>query len=110
MGTAAFEAAGPWPEVIGEQQCDTALSLVREDEQRFGIRPLHDRRPGRTAGVDNTKPFAPMRRLVLGALETACNRMALPEFGKLRPICLIRDIAARLGRQDGVERRAPDAG
>ena len=41
MRTAAFEAASPEPDVIGKQQRDAALAFMRQDQERFGIRPLH---------------------------------------------------------------------
>src|SRR5438067_2100705 len=83
---------------------------MRKDKEWFGLRPLHHGRPGGAAGVHDAKPLAPMRRPFLGAVKPARYRMALPEVSKLRakrPVC---NVAARLSRQNGIERRAPDAG
>ena len=76
----------------------------------FCVRSLHDRRAVGVPGIDDAEPFAPFRRRRVGAFEAARHRMALAEFGERRAKRLLGDIAARLGRQDGVERGAPDAG
>ena len=51
-----------------------------------------------------------MRRVLVGAFEAARDRMALAEVGELCAERAVVHPAARLGRQDDVERRAPDAG
>ena len=51
-----------------------------------------------------------MRRICVRAFEPARHRMALAEIGERGAKCAVGGAAARLGRQDDIERRAPDAG
>ena len=51
-----------------------------------------------------------MRRIARGAFEIAGHRMALAKLGEAGVEAAFGDVAARLRRQDGIERRAPDAG
>src|SRR3954453_18984847 len=54
--------------------------------------------------------MAPMWWVGVGALERAGNRVAFADFGETGPIGLFGGLAARLGRQNGIERGAPNAG
>src|SRR6266436_889809 len=105
MRPAAFESAGPEPDVIREQQRDAALAFMRKDKERFCIRPLHHGCSVGAAGVHDAKPLAPMRRLIFGAVKPARYRMALPEVSELRAKRPIGDVATRLCRQNGIKRR-----
>src|SRR5438067_13901221 len=110
MRSAALVAARPQPDVVGEEQGDAAFALAREQQQRLVVRPLQDGGTLGRARIDQTEPAAPVRGLFIGAFETARDRMALAEIGELRAKAAFGHAAARLGRQDHVERRAPNAG
>ena len=54
--------------------------------------------------------MAPVRRIAVGALQAARHRMAPAGCGEECAEAALGHLAARLRRQDRVERRAPDAG
>ena len=110
MRSAALVAARPQPDVVGQEERDAAFAFARKQQQRLVVGPLHDGCAFGGAGVDEAEPAAPMRRILIGAFEAARHRMALAEIGQLRAEGTVGGAAARLGRQDDVERRAPDAG
>ena len=107
---AALVAARPQPDVIGEQQRHPAFALAREHQERFLVGAVHHDRAVRAAGVDQSEPAAPVRWAGVGADQAARHRMPFAEVAQLRAKRHLDGFAARLRRQDLLERRAPNAG
>ena len=84
MRAAAFVAARPQPDVIGQQQRDAAFAFARQHQERLVVRALHHGGAGGALGVDQPEPAAPVRRIAVRAFEPARHRMALAGLGEPR--------------------------
>ena len=85
MRAAAFIAARPQPDVVGQQQRDAALLLAREHQQRLAVGPVHHACvPVVRLVLTRRNQWLQCGGSVLRALQAARHRMALAEIGQGR--------------------------
>ena len=81
MRAAAFIAARPQPDLIGQHQRHPSFALAREHDERLVIDALHYRGAAVDLGIDHAEKAAPMRRFLVRAFEVARYRVAPPQVG-----------------------------
>ena len=95
IGTAVIVAPRPQPGVIGQKKRHPPFLLAAQDQERQIVGARHQRRPGLDLRSDDPQPFAPGRRLRLGAWKLAGDRMAVAGIGDPRPVGLLDDAPIR---------------